>query len=174
MKNLICILPSDCEDFQKNIVSKKAQIESKMDRFHSAFNGNLFVGSTCYQNQYLESTSLIADLASNKSIPLVALNNVLFLKKDDHLAHQAKVAINNTSLLKDEIDNPNISNEQYFKNFDQMKELHPNEALKNSVHIAKMCNLIVGEGEYFLPSFEVTESNTLDGFLKKISSDKLG
>ena len=49
--DLICILPSDCEDFQKNIVSKKAQIESKMDRFHSAFNGNLFVGSTCYQNQ---------------------------------------------------------------------------------------------------------------------------
>ena len=172
--DLICILPSDCEDFQKNIVSKKAQIESKMDRYHSAFNGNLFVGSTCYQHHYLESTALIADLASNKSIPLVALNNVLFLKKDDHLAHQAKVAINNTSLLKDEIDNPNISNEQYFKNFDQMKELHPDEALKNSVNIAKMCNLIVGEGEYFLPSFQVTEPNTLDGFLKKISSDKLG
>ena len=51
-----------------------------------------------------------------KVIPAVALNDVLFLEPDDHLAHQAKVAINSATLLKDEMDSNKISPEQYFKN----------------------------------------------------------
>ena len=40
----LCILPADSEDFQRNIINKPAYVEEKMDRFSSAFNGNLFVG----------------------------------------------------------------------------------------------------------------------------------
>ena len=93
--DIVCILPADSEDFQKNIINKPVYVEEKMDRFSSVFNGNLFVGANCYQKDYLNTTGFIAELADKKSIPLVALNDVLFINKDDHLAHQAKVAINN-------------------------------------------------------------------------------
>ena len=103
-----------------------------MDRFSSVFNGNLFVGVNCYQKDYLNTTGFIAELADKKSIPLVALNDVLFINKDDHLAHQAKVAINNSSLLKDDVENSNVTTEQYFKTFDEMKQIQDTRTWKRN------------------------------------------
>ena len=171
--DLVCILPADSEDFQRNIINKPVYVEEKMDRFSSVFNGNLFVGASCYQKDYSNTTGFIAELADKKSIPLVALNDVLFINKDDHLAHQAKVAINNSSLLKDEVENSNVSTEQYFKTFDEMKQIHPAHALDNTNTFAKMCNLEVGEGDYYLPSYEVENSESLENHLKKTALEKL-
>ena len=87
-----------------------------------------------------------------KNISVVAINDVLFLEKEDHLAHQAKVAINNATLLKDEIDNPNVSSEQYFKTEEELTKYHEFEPLKNTFEVAKLCNVFLKKGNItFLP-----------------------
>jgi DNA polymerase-3 subunit alpha len=112
-------------------------------------------------------------LAHEKNIPVVALNDVLFLEKEDHLAHQAKVAINNSTLLKDEIDNPVVSNEQYFKTRDQLSVVHGEEPLNNTIEVAKLCNVFLEEGQYYLPSYEVQEGKTLSEHLEELAQTKL-
>ena len=102
-----------------------------------------------------------------------ALNDVLFLNKDDFLAHQAKVSINNATLLKDEMESTSTSEEQYFKSSDEMAKLHSSESMHNAFEVAKLCNLYIGEGQYFLPSYELEKQQSLGEYLKVIAKEKL-
>ena len=132
------------------------------------------MGAACFNDQgYDQATSYICNIGHDKDIPVVALNDVLFLEKEDHLAHQAKVAINNATLLKDEIDNPIVSNEQYFKTKEQLQLIHGDKPLSNTLEVAKLCNVFLEEGKFYLPSYEVQEGKTLSEHLEELAKLKL-
>ena len=171
--NLICIMPTTSEDVAALALNNEAEINLKLDAYQKAFAENFFIGSSNFEENYSQVAALVSDLAFTKSIPAVALNDVLFLEPDDHLAHQAKVAINSATLLKDEMDSNKISPEQYFKSQQELEKIHPKASIENTFEVAKLCNVMVGEGEHFLPRFEVDEQTDLASYLAKISSSKL-
>ena len=173
--DLVCILPASSTHI-KNLATKKEKelIEAELLKYSEAFNYNFFLGATCFNDQgYDQSTSYASNVAHEKNIPVLALNDVLFLEKEDHLAHQAKVAINNSTLLKDEIDNPVVSNEQYFKTREQLSATHGDEALNNTIEVGKLCNVFLEEGQYYLPSYEVQEGKTLSEHLEELAQNNL-
>lgn len=172
--NLICIMPTTSEDVVALALNNEAEINLKLDAYQKAFAENFFIGSSNFGESYSQVAASVSDLAFAKSIPAVALNDVLFLEPDDHLAHQAKVAINSATLLKDEMDSIKISPEQYFKSYQEMEKIHPKTSIDNTLEVAKLCNVMVGAGEHFLPRFEVEEQTDLGSYLEKISSAKLG
>ena len=171
--NLICIMPTTSEDVAALALNNEAEINLKLDAYQKAFAENFFIGSSNFEENYSQVAASVSDLAFAKSIPAVALNDVLFLEPDDHLAHQAKVAINSATLLKDEMDSNKISPEQYFKSQQELEKIHPKASIENTFEVAKLCNVMVGEGEHFLPRFEVDEQTDLASYLAKISSSKL-
>jgi len=171
--NLICIMPTTSEDVAALALNNEAEINLKLDAYQKAFAENFFIGSSNFGESYSQVAASVSDLAFAKSIPAVALNDVLFLEPDDHLAHQAKVAINSATLLKDEMDSNKISPEQYFKSHQEMEKIHPKASIENAFEVAKLCNVMLGEGEHFLPRFEVDEQTDLASYLAKISSSKL-
>ena len=171
--NLICIMPTTSEDVVALALNNEAEINLKLDAYQKAFADNFFIGSSNFGESYSQVAASVSDLAFAKSIPAMALNDVLFLEPDDHLAHQAKVAINSATLLKDEMDSLKISPEQYFKSYQEMEKIHPKTSIENTFEVAKLCNVMVGEGEHFLPRFEVDEQTDLGSYLAKISSSKL-
>ena len=61
------------------------------------------------------------------------------------------MAINSATLLKDEMDNINVSPEQYFKSQQSWKKYIPKASIENTFEVAKLCNVMVGEGEHFYP-----------------------
>ena len=173
--NLVCILPANSNNL-RNLALKKdlPRLEEEIMQFHKAFRENLFIGATTFSDQgYDNATALICEIAEKLKIPVLALNDVLFLQKDDHLAHQAKVAINNATLLKDEIDNPTISTEQYFKSTNEMAENHSAESMANTFEVAKLCNVFLEEEQYYLPSYEIEENKSLAQHLEEIAQNKL-
>lgn len=172
--NLICIMPTTSEDVVALALNNEAEINLKLDAYQKAFAENFFIGSSNFGESYSQVAASVSDLAFAKSIPAVALNDVLFLEPDDHLAHQAKVAINSATQLKDEMDSIKISPEQYFKSYQEMEKIHPKTSIDNTFEVAKLCNVMVGAGEHFLPRFEVEEQTDLGSYLAKISSAKLG
>ena len=172
--NLICIMPTTSEDVVALALNNEAEINLKLDAYQKAFAENFFIGSSNFGESYSQVAASVSDLAFAKSIPAVALNDVLFLEPDDHLAHQAKVAINSATQLKDEMDSIKISPEQYFKSYQEMEKIHPKTSIDNTLEVAKLCNVMVGAGEHFLPRFEVEEQTDLGSYLAKISSAKLG
>ena len=173
--DLVCILPASSTGI-KNLAARKDKeyVEAELLKYKAAFDTNFFVGVNCFNDQgYDQATSLIANKAHEKDIPVVALNDVLFLNKEDHLAHQAKVAINNATLLKDEIDNPIVSNEQFFKTREELETKHDEIPLQNTYEVAKLCNVFLEEGQYYLPSYEVQEGKTLAEHLEDLARKKL-
>ena len=173
--DLVCILPASSQNI-RNLAFKKEQelIAAELTKYASAFKGNFFLGAACFNDQgYDQATSYICNIGHDKDIPVVALNDVLFLEKEDHLAHQAKVAINNATLLKDEIDNPIVSNEQYFKTKEQLQLIHGDKPLSNTLEVAKLCNVFLEEGKFYLPSYEVQEGKTLSEHLEELAKLKL-
>ena len=103
-------------------------------------------------------------LATERALPVVATNEVVFLNEDDFDAHEIRVAIHDGYTLDDSRRPKRYSPQQYLKSQEQMVELFADipEALANSVEIAKRCNVTVRLGEYFLPKFPTGEMSTED------------
>ncbi|MGP1960118.1 MAG: DNA polymerase III subunit alpha [Arsenophonus sp. NC-TX2-MAG3] len=107
-------------------------------------------------------------LAAQKGLPVVATNNVCFIDSDDFAAHEIRVAIHDGFTLADQKRPKNYTPEQYLRSQQEMIELFADipEALKNSVEIAKRCNVMISLGEYFLPKFPTGDMETKDFLIK--------
>ena len=108
-------------------------------------------------------------LATEKSLPVVATNDVRFISSEDFDAHEIRVAIHDGYTLADPKRPKLYSPQQYLRSEDEMCELFADipEALQNSVEIAKRCNVTIRLGEYFLPQFPTGNMSTEDYLIKR-------
>jgi len=107
-------------------------------------------------------------LAGMMNVPVVATNDVRFLKPTDFEAHETRVCIHDSRTLDDPRRPKRYSEQQYLKTPEEMAELFADvpEALENSVEIARRCNLTLTLGKYFLPDFPVPVGMTMDEFFR--------
>jgi len=107
-------------------------------------------------------------LAVQQQLPVVATNNVRFLAVDDFEAHEARVCIANSWMLNDPKRARPYTDQQYFRSQREMQALFHDipEALKNSVEIAKRCNVDITLGKSFLPNFPVPTGYTIDSYFE--------
>ncbi|MCY4046129.1 MAG: DNA polymerase III subunit alpha [Cellvibrionales bacterium] len=114
-------------------------------------------------------------LASQFDCPVVATNDVKFIKADDFEAHEARVCIYESEVLDNPKRDKKFSKEQYLRSEAEMCELFADipEALANSVEIAKRCNVQLHLGEYFLPEYPIPEGMTQETFFRQICREGL-
>ncbi|QHA81202.1 DNA polymerase III subunit alpha [Pseudomonas mediterranea] len=114
-------------------------------------------------------------LADKIGAPLVATNDVRFIKQEDFEAHETRVCIGEGRALDDPRRPKNYSDQQYLKSAEEMAELFSDlpEALENTVEIAKRCNIEVKLGKHFLPNFPIPDGMTIDEYFRKVSFDGL-
>src|SRR5690606_30325163 len=110
-------------------------------------------------------------LATRLDIPLVATNDVRFLKSEDFEAHEARVCIRDSATLDDPRRARRYSDQQYLKSAEEMAELFSDlpEALANTVEIARRCNLDITLGKNFLPEFPIPTGQTIEEFIESES-----
>ncbi|CAJ1831007.1 DNA polymerase III subunit alpha [Aeromonas jandaei] len=108
-------------------------------------------------------------IATEFELPVVATNEVVFLNADDFDAHEIRVAIHDGYTLMDKRRPRRYSPQQYLRSQEEMCELFADipEALENTVEIAKLCNVTVRLGEYFLPNFPTGDMTTEDFLVAK-------
>jgi len=114
---------------------------------------------------------LAVALAGEKKLPVVASNDVRFLKPEQFEAHEAKVCIHDGRQLDDPRRPRHYSEHQYLRTAEDMIALFEDipEAIENTVEIAKRCNLQLSLGEHYLPDFPVPEGMTIDEFFAEES-----
>ncbi|MDM8349299.1 DNA polymerase III subunit alpha [Pseudomonas sp. sp1636] len=122
-----------------------------------------------------EHLHLAVELAAKVGAPLVATNDVRFIKQDDFAAHETRVCIGEGRSLDDPRRLRSYSDQQYLKSPQEMAELFGDlpEALENTVEIARRCNIEVQMGKYFLPDFPVPAGMTMDEYFRQVSFDGL-
>jgi len=108
-------------------------------------------------------------IAAKHSIPVVATNDVRFLKPDDFEAHEARVCIHEGALLADTGRVRRYTAQQYLRTPREMALLFADlpEALANSVEIARRASLILRLGEMHMPHYPVPDGTSATDYLRK-------
>ena len=122
-----------------------------------------------------EHLHLAVELAQRCQAPLVATNDVRFLKQADFEAHETRVCIGEGRALDDPRRPRTYSDQQYLKSPEEMTELFADlpEALANSVEIARRCNIDVRLGQPSLPDFPTPDGMGIDEYLRRVSHEGL-
>jgi len=124
---------------------------------------------------------LIIDISNKTGIPLVATNDVHYLKKDDYVAHDILLCIGTAKTRAEEKRKKYFGDQFYFKSGDEMADLFKDypQALKNTVRIANRCDtdvpdIDVKELPKYLPDFEIPSGfENADAYLKHLTEEGL-
>lgn len=117
----------------------------------------------------------VVELAVAQQLPVVATNDVHFLKRNDYGAHEARVCIQEGRTLDDPRRPRRHSEQQYLRTAEEMGELFNDlpEAIENTIEIAKRCNLELTLGENVLPEYPVPDNLSMETFLAQQSQQGL-
>ncbi|MFP6797961.1 MAG: DNA polymerase III subunit alpha, partial [Pseudomonas sp.] len=155
---------------------EQAQAEAVLREWMAAFPERFYleVQRTNRVNDEEHLHAAVA-LADKVGAPLVATNDVRFIKQDDFAAHETRVCIGEGRSLDDPRRLRTYSDQQYLKSPEEMAELFSDlpEALENTIEIAKRCNIEVQLGKYFLPDFPVPAGLTMDEYFRQVSFEGL-
>jgi DNA polymerase-3 subunit alpha len=117
----------------------------------------------------------ILKIAKELSLPLVATNDVHYLKKTSAHSHEALLCIQTQTTLDDPNHMRFQTNEFYFKNPQEMKELfkYAPEAIRNTVEIAGRCNVTLEFGKPHLPQYTPPGGKSKEEFLRELCQEGL-
>ena len=119
---------------------------------------------------------LTIELGLRLDIPIVAINDVQFLDKNEYEAHEARICIAEGGLLDDARRLKNFSESQYLKTANEMSELFADfpQLLNNTVEISKRCNLHFELfKKNYLPIFPTPKGQSISEFFKEESKKGL-
>jgi len=122
-----------------------------------------------------EYTEAALQLALKEGCPVVATNDVRFLRQEDFDAHEVRVCIHERRTLDDPRRSHNYTDQQYLRSAAEMIEQFADipEAIENSVEIARRCNLALTLYEPHLPNYPVPDGSSVDAYLRKVSQEGL-
>jgi len=116
----------------------------------------------------------VIELSKHLSIPVVATNDIHYLKKDHYMPHDCLICLQTGKDRDDPKRLRYTTNEIYFKSQSEMEAAFPeyNDALKRTVEVADKCNVEIDFSTTYLPKYEIpkeeSEINTLDDYLVKL------
>src|SRR5947199_1510472 len=100
---------------------------------------------------------------------LIAANDVHFLRRSDHKAHDVLLCINTAAKIEDE-QRMRYKPELYFKSPAEMREIFRDfpDAITNTLEIADRCNLEIEFGKSKYPEYAVPAGKTREGYLREL------
>jgi DNA polymerase-3 subunit alpha len=155
--DLIAILPTKNSGLVRFKLEEQVDIDIEIIKFlFDIFKDRFYIGISKigikYEKFYNDE---FFKIAYNLNISIVAINGVCFLNKEDFDAHEAKLCINKGEYLSEYKIHSEYTNQQFLKNYNQMKELFYSIpiCLENSIEIAKKCSYIFHINNMYLPCY---------------------
>ncbi len=102
----------------------------------------------------------LTQISKETEIPLIATNDIHYLKKEHFNAHDILLCIGTAKNQSDPKRLKFEHNEFYFKSVEEMEALFPKvpDALSNTVLLAEKCNLTIPQPGPMLPNYTVPDS----------------
>src|SRR6266478_2830687 len=170
---------ADCHERGSAATSHQSLVTSHFSRLKNIFGDHLYIEVQILSPGDRRTLRAAEHLGRELGVPLVATNNVHFLRPEEHLHHRAVNAIRTGGLLttvgasfagtqgKPEI----TTGEAWFKSFAEMQRLFPDhpELLHATTEIVDRCNLQLELGKTIFPEFNVPEGESAFSYLWKLS-----
>jgi DNA polymerase III subunit alpha len=112
---------------------------------------------------------VLPQLAKEFGLGLVAANDVHFLHRRDHDAHDVMLCIGTGKMVQDE-NRMRYEPELYFKSPEEMREVFRDfpGAISNTLEIAERCNLEIEFGKSKYPEYPAPEGQTRESYLRDL------
>jgi DNA polymerase-3 subunit alpha len=154
---------------QALLSSNKAQARQRLEQLMAIFPERFYLELQRTGREHEESYIHAAvELAVELDCPVVATNEVCFLKAEDYEAHETRVCIREGRALDDPRRVRGYSDQQHLRSAEEMAELFSDipEALANTVEIAKRCNVEIKLGTYYLPEYPIPDDFEQEAFFE--------
>src|SRR3989454_1949125 len=117
---------------------------------------------------------VLPQIARDLGVGLVAANDVHFLRRSDHEAHDVMLCIGTGKMVQDE-NRMRYVPELYFKSPAEMREVFRDfpQAIQNTLEIGERCHLDLEFGRSKYPEYPVPAGKTRQGFLRELCYDGL-
>jgi len=147
LEGLIALSAAQEGDIGRALVNaREHDAECALDAWLRLFPGRFYLELQRLGRPFEEAyiTGAVA-LAARRGVPVVATNDVRFLKAAEFESHEARVCIHEGALLADAGRVRRYSRQQYLRTPQEMAALFADvpEALANSVEIARRCSLVL-------------------------------
>ena len=158
-------ITSELSAFAEAEEEKKAKVLA--EKFSSIFKGRYFLEIQPHQiPEQQKANQLAIELSKSLGIPLVATNDCHYSTIDDHHAQDVLMCISTGTQVNQADRLRHEGFRLHLKTFDEMKaELgegsYVDEALENSVDIAKRCEVSFNTSTHYMPVFKTEEKCSL-------------
>ena len=158
--------------FNKGKFTEIAELYSKLK---SKYNDRFYIEIQRHDDQNeigFEKFNLSKSL--DLEIPIIATNEVFYINKDMHEAHDALICIKNKTYINEK-NRLIYSNQHYLKNDSEMSELFADlpEALENNYNFSYRCSFRPLFSKPILPNISSEKGGNADEILKKNSLEGL-
>src|SRR5438874_683893 len=121
-----------------------------------------------------QCNQVLPQIAKALGVGLVAANDVHFLRRSDHDAHDVMLCIGTGKMVQDE-NRMRYAPELYFKSAEEMRELFKDfpEAITTTLEIAERCNLEIEFGKSKYPEYPAPEGLSREGYLRQLCAKGL-
>jgi DNA polymerase III subunit alpha len=116
----------------------------------------------------------LVEISHKLDIPVVAANDVHFLERSHHEAHDVLICIGTGSMIHDER-RMHYPTEVYFKSAEEMQAIFSElpDALSNTLRIAEACDLKLEFGVSKYPAYPPPQGKSREEYLRELCADGL-
>jgi len=156
---------------ESSIASHQSRVTSHFTELKHIFGDRLYIEVQILSPGDRRTLREAGRIGREIDVPLVATNNVHFLRPEEHLHHRAVNAIRTGGLLTTVAAPEITTGEAWFKPAAEMQKLFPDhpELLRATLEIAERCNLQLELGKTIFPEFNVPEGESAFSYLWKLS-----
>jgi DNA polymerase-3 subunit alpha len=118
-------------------------------------------------------TEAVVRIARRTGIPLVATNDIHYVRNEDCRTQDVLLCINTKAKVRDEKRWRMDTDTLYFRTAQEMAEIFHDipEAIANTVAVAEMCQLDLGLGKYRLPKFATGTDESPEQLFDRLCSE---
>ena len=120
-------------------------------------------------------TSKLLELQKHYQLGVVATNDSHYLSKGDHEPHDILMCIGTGSRVSDAERLRYTSHEFYVKSSEEMADRFSGipEAVKNTMHVAEMCNVEIPLDQQLYPKFTAPTGKTCEQYMRELCQEGL-
>src|SRR4029453_5859117 len=159
---------------RSNNIEKAKQSAAEYRDILGAENFFLELHDHGMEEQKMCNTALV-QIARDLGVGLVAANDVHFLQRSDHEAHDVMLCIGTGKMVQDE-SRMRYLPELYFKSPGGMRQVFRDfpEGITNTLHVGERCHLDLEFGSSKYPEYPVPAGKTREGYLRELCYQGLG